>query len=226
MTTQAADPLAKARLAKESKRQSLLSDSRIKTASINPKEAKLCSGIRPLDEFLHGGLAFSNLIELGMPFGNGGRRLTALFLAKATSGQWDGRQKLWCLWVSARQQLDLYPPAWISIGVDLHYLRFARSQTPLIDLKPIFTDSFFRVLVFDGVSLSNDDCRFLSIQARSNRQLIILLKDDYLSRSQSNISARLRLNITRHSNENLYTVESIRGVCRKPQLTMSLLKNS
>jgi len=200
----------------------LLSDSRLRTASINPKEVKLCSGIRQLDEFLHGGLAFSTLTEWGIPFGNGGRHLMASFLANATSGRWEGEQKLWCLWVSARQQYILYPPAWKAIGVDLRHLRFVQSQAPLRELKPLFIDGFFKVLVLDGVTtLSDEDYCFLAHQARLSRQLICVLQDQFLSTHHANVWARLRLNIRSPYASHLYQVECIRGACVSPSLFLS-----
>ena len=136
------------------------------------------------------------------------------FLANATSGAWDGGQRLWCLWVSARPQFAPYPPAWKAAGVDLRRLRFAQSRAPVRDLKPLFIDTFFRVLVLDNpLELSYEDCCFLSHQARQNRQLILILRDQHLSPSQANVSAKLRLNLWRNQETGAYEIESIRGIC-------------
>jgi hypothetical protein len=214
-----------AHLAKEDRRQLLLSDSRIKTASSNPKEAKLCCGIKQLDEFLHGGFSFGTLIEWGAPFGNGARHLMASFLAVATgrphyrasplkdrSGGSDwptnpttnaptddlgGASKHWCLWVSARERFNPYPPAWRAAGVDLDRVRFAYTKAPIRDLRTLFIDDFFRVIVLDGpMQLTLDDCAFLSRHARLNRQIIVVIRDHLLSPSQHNVWARVRLNTT------------------------------
>lgn len=209
----------------EDKRQLLLSDSRIRTASTNLEEVKLCSGIKPLDEFLHGGLPFSSLIEWGIPFGNGGRRLMASFLARATTGRWESPQdgglargqRLWCLWISARPQLALYPPAWRAAGVDLRHLRFVRNGSPVRDLKSLFIDPFFRVVVIDNpTELSTGDCCFLAHQARKNNQLIVILRDQLLSPfatsdSNSNVWARLRFNTWRNPISGAFEMEFVRG---------------
>lgn len=205
----------------EDKRQLLLSDSRIRTASTNLKEVKLCSGIKHLDEFLHGGLPFSSLIEWGIPFGNGARRLMVSFLAKATTGRWvdeeSEEQKLWCLWISARPQLHLYPPAWKAAGIDLRHFRYVHSAAPVRDLKSLFIDNFFRVVVIDNpTELSTGDCCFLAHQARKNHQLIVILRDHLLSPFvtrgvHSNVWTRLRLNTWRHPSSGAFELECIRG---------------
>ena len=190
----------------------LLSDRRINTASNNPQEVKLCSGIKQLDKFLGGGLAFSALVEWGMPFGSGGRRLVASLLARATSGDAaDGR--LSCLWVSAKAQLKIYPPAWQAAGVDLRWLRFTRSSSPVRDLRPLFMDDFFKVIVLDQpASLTMEDCGFITQHARRNRQLIIILRDHLLSTSDSNVWARTRLNTWRDPHTGNLEVEALRGL--------------
>ncbi len=203
---------------KEDKRQLLLSDSRIRTASTNQKEVKLCSGIKPLDEFLHGGLPFSSVTEWGIPFGNGARRLMVSFLAKATTGTWADvdteEQRLWCLWISARPQLHLYPPAWKAAGIDLRHLRYAHSASPVRDLKSLFIDDFFRVVVIDNpMELSTGDCCFLAHQARKNRQLIVILRDQLLTpfATKGGVWTRLRLNTWRHPSSGAFELECIRG---------------
>ncbi|MCX6117070.1 MAG: hypothetical protein NT027_05990 [Proteobacteria bacterium] len=208
-------------LAKEESRQLLLSDSRIRTASTNPMEVKLCCGIRELDEFLHGGLTFSTLSEWGIPFGNGARRLMALFLATATGGATAGDQKHWCLWVSARPHHSLYPPAWSAAGVDLHRLRYCQSKAPIKDLRSLFIDDFFRVIVLDApAELTLEDCCFLSQHARRNRQLIIILRDQFLLSSNHNVWARSRFNVKREKGR--YEIEAIRGALSKSKATFAI----
>lgn len=174
---------------------SLFSSSHLMVASSQTREEKLCSGIKQLDEFLDGGLAFSRLAEWGMPLGQGGRLLMVSFLVRATRGLWLGQEKLWCLWISARQQFTPYLPAWSAKGIEVKYLRVAQVRNPIQDLKPIFIDGFFKVVVIDGFeSLTSDDMCFLSLCAKRSHCLMVVLRDRLLSENHSNPFARLRLN--------------------------------
>ena len=199
----------------------LLSDSRINTASHNPQEVKLCSGIKLLDSFLGGGLAFSTLVEWGMPFGSGARRLVTSFIARATTSGDDDGGKLSCLWISARPLLKIYPPAWQAAGVDLERLRFTRSSSPVHDLKPLFMDDFFKVIVLDHpTSLTLEDCGFITQCARRNRQLVIILRDHLLSTSDSNVWARVRLNTWRNPQTGQLEVEGLRGLKNSTRMSL------
>ena len=148
----------------------------------------------------------------------------ASFLARATTGRWESpsdvgtkEQRLWCLWVSARPQLHLYPPAWRAAGVDLRHLRYAHNGSPVRDLKSLFIDPFFRVVVIDNpTELSTGDCCFLAHQARKNHQLIVILRDHLLSPymtsgTNSNVWARLRFNTWRHPVSGAFESEFVRG---------------
>lgn len=213
----------------------LLSDKRIRTASgnlvgthshsviypalNNHQEAKLCFGIRELDEFFNGGLAFGTLLEMGIPFGNGGRRLLAHFIAAASSGASDG-QRLWCLWISARPQPVVYPPAWQALGVDLQRLRFASSASPVSDLKAAFLNDLFRVIVIDHPApLKQDEYVFLAQCARQHRKIIVVARDGLLSPRDSNTAARYRLNVWRPAHQNILHLSPVRGLHQSTQLS-------
>lgn len=214
---------------------SLLSDKRIVTASSansklltnNPQEVKLCSGIRMLDDLFagssspyqasasspsSGGIPLGSLLEMGIPFGNGGRRLLVQFIAAATSGIC-ADQKQWCLWISARMQPEVYPPAWQALGVDLNLLRFALSESPVADLKAAFLDDFFRLIVIDHPKgLRSDECAFLAQCARQHRKIIIVAQDQSLSPKDSNTAARYRLNVVKPQGQNTLQLQPVRGL--------------
>ena len=213
----------------------LLSDTRIRTASgrrhdapttisaTNHQEVKLCFGIRTLDDFFKdsssSGLAFGTLLEMGIPFGNGGRRLLAHLVAAATSGL-SGGQKHWCLWISARQRPAVYPPAWQALGVDLNLLRFASSASPVSELKAIFLDDLFRVIVIDHPKpLKPDEHVFLAQCARQYRKIIVVARDELLSPRDSNTAARYRLNVWRPARQNILEITPVRGLHRTLSLS-------
>lgn len=195
----------------------LLSSRHLKTASrafqtLNSRESKLCFGIRALDKFFGGGISFGSLIESGLPLGGGGRRIWVQLLAAATSGTFDG-QKRWCLWISAGQQPRVYPPAWQALGVDLKHLRFASSNSPLSDLKTVFLDNFFQVIVIDQASpLKAEEHVFLAQCARHYNKIIIVCRQTLLSNKDSNTSAKFRLNITYESSHGMLELSAIRGL--------------
>lgn len=212
----------------------ILSDNRIRTASSKhlisgsvisgssfnkPQEVKLCFGINALDNFFSGGLAFGTLLEMGIPFGNGGRRLLVHFIAAASSGVSDG-QKHWCLWISARQQPAVYPPAWQALGVDLQRLRFAWSASPVSDLKFALLNDLFRVIIIDHPTpLKPDDHVFLAQCARQHRKIIIVARDGFLDSRDSNTAAKYRLNIWRPAHQNILEITPVRGLHRSLKIS-------
>ncbi len=174
----------------------------LKAASLVPAGDRLSSGITALDDFLGGGLSWGSVCEWGIPFGSGGREVLVSFLAGASSlsnhmGRVDQAAVSlpWTLWVQGRSGLTVYPPAWHARGVDLERVRFATSAKPVADLKPVFMDPLFKIIVIDAPrSLSDDDCAFLARQARAQGQLIIILRDFFLGERRGNVWARLRIN--------------------------------
>ena len=216
---------------------SLLSDNRIGTASgegfaqtrkTNHQEVNLCFGIRHLDDFFtgspnpsktSGGVPLGSLLEMGIPFGNGGRRLLVQLIAAATS-ELSGAQKHWCLWISARPQPEVYPPAWQAMGVDLNLLRFAWSASPVADLKAAFLDDLFRLIVIDHPKgLKPEEHTFLAQCARNQRKIIIVARDTLLSPKDSNTAARYRFNVQRSPQDNTLQLVPIRGLHRHLELS-------
>lgn len=167
----------------------------------------LASSIRALDQFLDGGLRFGSLTEWGSPLGRGGREVILQYLQCAE------HHKDWCLWVCGQQDVRVYPPAWSARGVELSKIRFTYSDHPVRDLKPVFLDPFFRVIVLDVTrSLSLDDCAFLAQRARANRQAIIIVRDYFLSEKRGNVWAQLRLNCWQQEDGKRYHIRVVRGL--------------
>lgn len=169
-------------------------------------QTRLGSGIRLLDDFFAGGLPLGSIVEWGAPFGQGGRELLVRYLASVT-------KEHWILWVHARACLTVYPPAWMARGLSLERLRFAVTAEPLEDLRAVFLEPFFRVIVLDAPPMfSKDDCAFVARRARVQRQLIILVRDHQLNASRGNVWARLRVNCWFEPGPSQYRLRVLRGL--------------
>ena len=172
-------------------------------------QRRLISGIADLDQILDGGLPYGSLIEWGLPYGQGGREILCRFLASATSNP----LSLWCLWIVAKQDLTLYPPAWAARGVQLDKLRITRSEKPLETLRPVFSSPVFNIIVIDSPSqLSNEDCAFLQRQARQKQQIIMILRNRSLAPQRGNVWAKLRINAWQERTQDRYCIQVIRGL--------------
>ena len=109
-----------------------------------------------------------------MPLGTGGREVILAFLAQATNQL----APCWCLWVHSQPQMEVYAPAWLARGVNLSRICFAHTKNPVSSLKPVFLDSFFRVIILDMPSgLSREDEAFLVQKIRRQNQLIIIIRN-------------------------------------------------
>ena len=167
---------------------------------LKPEEQLLISSHPRLNALLQGGMRFGELIEWGMPRGRGGREIIALFLAQATRAASqpqdpDATDSSWCLWVTSDPDFVVYPPAWVARGVDLSHMRFACSKRILDELKPVFLDPFFKVIVLDDPRrLTAGDYSFLAHQARVHQQLIMILRNHFLTIRRGNVWAHVRLN--------------------------------
>lgn len=187
-----------------------------------PQE-KLNTGLFDIDYFLEEGLSFGQLTEWGIPWGSGGRSLIVHFLAEAS------RRKQYGLWVHDQEGLELYPPAWQHLGVDLKYFRssvtsqekrqksafgFTRKKTvyarAIDDLKPAFMSPFFKVIIID-CHISPQDYAFLSQRARCQKQLIFVLRKHHLSSRMGNVWAKSRLNVWRDPLSKRFYLQSVKG---------------
>ena len=169
----------------------LLSGISVQAASDTLPRTKLSSNFSELDDFLEGGLPTGSVSEWGMPLAQGGHSLLVTWLAHLAQTD----EPPLVLWTYARAQLRVYPPAWASRGVDLSRIRFASSAKPLSDLRPVFLDPLFKVIVIDSPrGFTDDDCAFLARRARANGQTILLLRDFFLGGKRGNVWAPLRFN--------------------------------
>lgn len=172
-----------------------------------------------LDQWFGGGLPMGSVTEWGCPLGYGGRRLLFRFLARAT------KVHAWpCLWVNGHEELQVFPPAWESSGVDLNLLRFVDASAPVKDLRPVFLEPVFRIVVLDAPArLSKDDCAFLTQQARLWKQSVIIIRNYLLTPERGNVWARLRLNVQYDQVKQVYDLSSVRGLAR-PTMRLECLE--
>ena len=184
----------------------------VRAASENLEVSKLSSGIKYLDSFLDGGLPLGAITEWGVPLGRGGRAVVMNFLSTLLSRELDEKPR-WGLWAYSRPQLMVYPPAWAAHGIELSRVRFAFSENPITDLKPVFLDPWFRIIVLDAPrSLSIDDCAFLSRVARDNNQSIVILRDFFLGSRRGNVFAKLRVNCWQNHSTKKFHLKVVRGL--------------
>ena len=178
-----------------------------------PTQTRLASHHLALNALFEGGLPFGSLIEWGAPPGRGARELLATFISNATRTSAEHRP-LWCLWVEGSKDLKFYPPGWRARGVNLNRLCVIASSAPVTQLKPIFSDSLFKLIVLDApTSLSEGDLVFLAQKARAHQRLILLLRPYLLSNQRGNVWAKIRVNTWQdHHNIDLFHVRAIRGL--------------
>lgn len=195
-------------------------------------EQRLGSGHPDIDRFLGGGLPVGALTEWGAPLGQGGRDLVLLWLAKACSpsgrtalpAAW-GHTAPWILWAHSWPHLSIYPPAWQARGVRLEQLRCVCTPAPVTDLRPVFLEPVFRLIILDAPQrFSAEDCAFVARQARLNDQVVIVLRDSLLGvppptrggageqGGGGGIWARLRLNTSYDHGSQCYRLQAVRGL--------------
>lgn len=169
-----------------------------------------CSLAEPgLDQFLQGGLPWGTLSEWGLPWGQGGRELLLRGLGEASRREAGAR----LLWISPDKHLTVYGPAWQALGVPIDRWRFVAAARPLVELKPALLDPLFRFIVFDAPrTLSSDDMAFLALKARQNQQIILILRDGWLTAECGNVFARLRLNCKLDPVKDGYLLSPVRGL--------------
>ncbi|NRA66240.1 MAG: hypothetical protein HRU19_17265 [Pseudobacteriovorax sp.] len=176
-------------------------------SKLSSQSQPLMSSHPRLNEFFEGGLPWGHVCEWGSPWGSGGRELALSFLSSI--GQ---SQPYWSLWIQSHSDVAFYPPAWQARGVDLDHLRFAETQEPLKDVKSVFLEPFFKVIVLDSAKLSRDDCAFLKRQAHKHKQAIILIKPYFLSPKQGNIWAKTRLNCWQDHVHQQFHLQVVKGL--------------
>jgi RecA/RadA recombinase len=188
----------------------------------SPARRRFPSGIRTLDDFLEGGLPRGAVTEWCAPFGCGGLEALLPWVARATthglSGggeqeEWGSQTGAWALWVHAHPQLTPYPPAWAARGVDLARLRFACSGVPLAELRPVFLEPLFRLIVLHAPhSFTEEDCAFVARQARAQDQVVVIVRDQETVKKAGSIWARLRVHAMRDATTGQLKLEVRRGL--------------
>lgn len=180
---------------------------------------RLASPLPLLNQCLAGGIPFGSLSEWGLPLGLHGREVILSFLATATTGPTPS----WVLWAHGRPRICVYPPAWKARGVDLRKMRFVKSTAMIHELKPLFMDPFFKVIVLDAPGrLSDEDYGFLARQARQHKKALLVLHDHFISTRKSNIWAKLRVNVWRDVSSRKMCLRVMRGLSPR-QLSFDLL---
>ncbi|MBT4527432.1 MAG: hypothetical protein HOC24_12840 [Deltaproteobacteria bacterium] len=174
------------------------------------QQNKLTFEIPLLDDFLKGGLPFGKVTELGMPLGKEGRSLLVTLLAHH---QTQAQKPFRVLWISCFPGISIYPPAWFIRGVSEKDTIFTYSEKPIVELKRAIIHSFFNMIILDAPrGFTRDDSLFLSTQAKKNKQVIILVRDFFLSNLKGNIWAQLRLNCWRRPHKHEFVIRVVRGL--------------
>lgn len=162
----------------------------------------LDTGIQQLDSAFAGAVRPGKIIEWGIPQGKNGRVIPLLFLR---------HHNLPIVWMYADLGLHVYAPAWASHGIDLQRLFFIRSSEPVKQLRPLFMDNLFNILVIDGPQkLSCGELAFIGQQARYNRQIVFLIRNYFLSRNRGTAQASMRVNCWQSSRD-VYSINFIKG---------------
>jgi hypothetical protein len=188
-------------------------------ASAQEKRERLPSGVAALDHYLEGGIPSGSICEWGLPMGKSGREIILRWLIQLSQ---NGSM---CLWVSSKEDLLIYPPAWSARGVLLKNIRFADTQWPVRQLKPAFMESVFKLIVLDSPGhFTEDDCAFVAHQARANGYTILVLRDWLLGQRKGNVWARLRLNCWREGDH--IRIETIKGLSARGCLLTHSISNS
>lgn len=169
---------------------------------IKPDVKVIRTGIFELDELFFNGVQPGKLIEWGLPQGRNGRIFPILFLRREIPPT---------IWIYADLGLDIYAPAWASHGVDLGRIFFLKCDNPVKELKPLFLDDTFKIIIIDSPKkLSRGDLSFISVQARANKQIIFLIRNYFLSPRIGNPFAHIRVNCSQNY-KGIYSVNLIKG---------------
>ncbi|MBU2515085.1 hypothetical protein KJ966_27510 [bacterium] len=175
---------------------------------------KLGSCIREIDDFLGGGLPFNGITEFGMPLGKEGRTVLLKFLVNATRGL--QAKPIWTLWVSSHQDFSVFPPAWFAKGVSPSRMIFSSAAFPAQELKRAIINPLFKLIVLDSPQrFTREDCFFINSQARFNQQLVILLRNFFLSNKCGNVWAKLRFNCWKQHARGKFIIKTVKGLPRR-----------
>jgi hypothetical protein len=162
----------------------------------------LKSSISELDTLLDGGIRPGCIVEWGLPPGSFGRRIPVLFLRGNIPP---------AVWIYSFSDVAVYAPAWASRGVVLSRIFFIQSDQPFTQLRPIFLEDSFKIIIIDAPRrCSKGELAFAVAQARLNRQIIFLIRNRLLSVRQGNTFAQIRINCSQYKN-GFYRLDLIKG---------------
>lgn len=177
---------------------------RLNHKSSGSEKTYLRSGVDSLDKLLGGGLAFGEIAEWGIPEGSSGNRVFTKFLKN---------NYLPVLWISAPQENHIVnPPAWQANGIHLENIYFATSSNPIVDVKPVFLESAFKIIILDGFKRwRSGDLSFLTQRIRINGQVGVILHRQLLSNTKGNVFAKKRLNCFFNVKTKRFEVNLLKG---------------
>ena len=174
----------------------------------------LRSYIPEVDQALGGGIRAHTLSEWGVPSARQGRRVIAQFIAR--------NPQLMTLWIYSRPDDRIYPPSWQALGVDLSRIFFTNCSNPLSQLKPVFLENAFKLIILDQPNdIDQRCCGFLAGKAQYNRQNIMLLRNDFLTPLSGNPYARQRMNCWFDEDSRSYQLDVIKG-CTPQKVSFSI----
>lgn len=166
-----------------------------------PSGQKLLSGIDELDQ-LFAMVRPGDVIEWGIPAGLNGRLIPLQFLKRDVPTS---------VWIYHHHGLAIFASSWISHGVDLSRLYFIASSNPVRELRPLFLEDTFKRIIIDSPKiLTKGDLAFVARQARSQRQIIFLIRHYFLSQKNGNTYASLRIN-SWQSRADGFSIQVIKG---------------
>ena len=181
--------------------QQQLQTARTLNTRLQQQRQELHSGIDALDECF-AQVKPGDVIEWGIPPGKNGR-LIPLQLLKD--------QIPLSLWIYHHHGLGVFASSWLSHGVDLQRLFFICSENPVSELRPIFLEDTFKRIIIDAPrKFSPADMAFVSQQARSQGQIVFLIRHYFLSAKRGNPHASMRIN-TWQSGKRSFSLQFIKG---------------
>lgn len=179
------------------------------------------SGLKELDHFFskRGGIHYGRVIEWGAPLGRCGRFMILRFLRDLNEA---------VVWIHGqKEELQVYAPAWAERGVDLSLFYFIRSRNPLPDLRPLFLEPAFKVIVIDcPEKLSAGDWSFICSKVRENKQLLFVLRPFFLSTKRGNPLVNWRVNCWLKPKLGKYCLNFLKGGEGKIEIPLSMVRDT
>ena len=183
-----------------------------KASSLTKDRSRLSSGIAVLDTALGGGLVKGELSEWGLVPGKNGLQVIIQFL----------KARPLCLWVYQQADYSVYPPSWHSQGLDLEQIYFVRCHKPFQELRPIFLEPLFDLIIFDRLPFFKpEDYAFLASKARVLQAHILIITPFLLKNTLGSAHIRLRVNAYCDFFRRYFCVHRVKGL-QQEKLTFSL----